>query len=184
MHPPPLRRLRNVAALVRTFSRLDGEQREALNLLARVVADENVRPRAAGSVHPSAYVSPFASLRFTERVEIGPEANVGPYACIWGGWSQTWARLERAAHVGTGAALVAGNHAWNEPGTVRDIGMDEADVVIAEGGVVSANATVVGCRVGRYALVGANSVVIKDVPDYAIVAGVPARVIGERPRVD
>ena len=35
------------------------------------------------------------------------------------------------------------------------------------------------CRIGRFAVVGAGAVVIKDVPDGAIVAGNPARVIGE-----
>ena len=37
-----------------------------------------------------------------------------------------------------------------------------------------------GCRVGRGAVVAAGAVVTKDVPDYAIVAGNPAVVIGER----
>jgi len=37
-----------------------------------------------------------------------------------------------------------------------------------------------GVTIGRNAVVGANSVVTKDVPDFAIVAGVPARVIRER----
>ena len=34
-----------------------------------------------------------------------------------------------------------------------------------------------GVTVGKYAIVGANSVVTKDVPDYAVVVGVPAKVI-------
>ena len=39
-----------------------------------------------------------------------------------------------------------------------------------------------GVQIGENALIGAGSVVTKDVPDNAIVVGVPARVIGTRPR--
>jgi len=45
---------------------------------------------------------------------------------------------------------------------------------------IGSNATVIaGVTIGRSALVAAGAVVSKDVPDYAIVAGVPARVIGD-----
>jgi acetyltransferase-like isoleucine patch superfamily enzyme len=46
---------------------------------------------------------------------------------------------------------------------------------------IGSNATILaGVTIGEGALVGAVSVVTHDVPDYAIAAGVPARVIGDR----
>jgi len=51
---------------------------------------------------------------------------------------------------------------------------------IGEGASIGANATIVcGHNVGKYALVAAGAVVTKDVPEYTLVAGVPAKVIGK-----
>ena len=51
--------------------------------------------------------------------------------------------------------------------------------IIKKGASIGANATIVcGNTIGRYALVGAGAVVTKDVPDYALVVGNPARIIG------
>lgn len=51
--------------------------------------------------------------------------------------------------------------------------------VVREGASIGANATVVcGHTVGRCALIGAGAVVTCNVPDYALMLGVPARVVG------
>ena len=51
--------------------------------------------------------------------------------------------------------------------------------LVRQGASLGANSTVVcGLTIGRYAFVGAGSVVTRDVPDYALVYGNPARVRG------
>jgi acetyltransferase-like isoleucine patch superfamily enzyme len=62
-------------------------------------------------------------------------------------------------------------------------GLRCAPVRIDRGAWLGARAVVLaGVTIGEGAIVGAGAVVTRDVPAYAIVAGVPARVIGERPR--
>lgn len=51
--------------------------------------------------------------------------------------------------------------------------------LVRRGATIGANATIVcGVTIGSYALIGAGAVVKMDVPDYALVVGVPARQIG------
>ena len=53
------------------------------------------------------------------------------------------------------------------------------ETIVKKGASIGANATIVcGYNVGRYSFVGAGSVVTKDIPDYALVYGSPARVKG------
>ena len=53
------------------------------------------------------------------------------------------------------------------------------DTVVRKGATLGANCTIVcGVTVGRHAFVGAGAVVTRNVPDYALVTGVPARQVG------
>jgi acetyltransferase-like isoleucine patch superfamily enzyme len=50
-------------------------------------------------------------------------------------------------------------------------------VAIGEGTWIGENANVLSCKVGRNCVIGANAVVISDIPDFSVAVGVPARVV-------
>ncbi|WP_378950606.1 acyltransferase [Pelosinus sp. sgz500959] len=53
------------------------------------------------------------------------------------------------------------------------------ETLVKQGASIGANATIVcGHTIGRYAFIGAGTVVTKDVPDYALVVGNPAKRVG------
>ena len=174
------RRWRSSLRTLRALGGLDAAELSALRQLASVVARESVEPRRRGSFDATATISPLTSFRFAERVSVGAKANIGPFCAIWGGWSETWARVGAGALLSPGVILVAGNHRIEEPGWVRETGVDERDVEVGEGAWIGAHAVIVGCRVGADAVVGAGSVVLEDIPDGAIAVGAPARVVRMR----
>lgn len=53
------------------------------------------------------------------------------------------------------------------------------DTLVKEGATLGANCTIVcGVTIGRFSFIGAGAVVTKDVPNYALVVGVPAKQVG------
>lgn len=52
-----------------------------------------------------------------------------------------------------------------------------ATVIIGEGTWLGENVCVIGAKIGKNCVIGANSVVTKDIPDYCVAVGSPARVI-------
>lgn len=55
--------------------------------------------------------------------------------------------------------------------------IQKSSVIIGEGSWLGHNVCVIGARIGRHCVVGANSVVTQDVPDFSVVVGAPAKII-------
>ncbi len=84
--------------------------------------------------------------------------------------------------IGPHCSLAAGNHKF-DPGTGWFSARTEPDgddsIVIGTGSWLASNVTVTGgVRIGKANLVCAGAVVTKSTPDYAIMAGIPARQVG------
>ena len=82
------------------------------------------------------------------------------------------------ATVAQEAYLCTGTHDFKDP----SLQLITKPITIGKNSFIGARAMVLpGVRIGNQAIVGAMSVVSKDVPDHQIVAGNPAKNIGERP---
>jgi acetyltransferase-like isoleucine patch superfamily enzyme len=53
----------------------------------------------------------------------------------------------------------------------------KAPVIIGENSWIGENVSIIGARVGKHCIIGANTVVTKDIPNYSVAVGSPAKVI-------
>lgn len=166
---------------------------------------ENVSPRKdrAGSsltarYHPTAVIDPRARIGSGTRVwhfthisddcEIGEDSNIGQNVFIASRVSigrnvkiqnnvsvYTGTTIEDDVFLGPSCVLTNVSNPRSQVSR-REI---YEETRICRGATLGANATIVcGVTIGRYAFVAAGAVVTKDVPDYALVQGNPARQAG------
>lgn len=163
-----------------------------------VPGDKNAEPQRPYFVHESAYVDDGTEIGAGTKIwhfshvmkgaRIGRRCVIGQNVNVDGGTSvgdnvkiqnnvsiYTGVVIEDDVFLGPSCVLT---NVSNPRSQVSRHSLYEA-TRLRRGCSVGANATIVsGTTIGRYAFVGAGSVVTKDVPDYALVLGNPARHVG------
>ena len=117
-------------------------------------------------------------VEIQKNAEVGERCKISSHTFICEGVS-----IEDEVFVGHGVMFTNDLYprATNENGTVQgDSDWEVVPTRVRRRAGIGSNATILaGVTIGESALVGAGAVVRDDVPDYAIVAGVPARVVGD-----
>lgn len=114
-----------------------------------------------------------------EALTIGDRVGISPNAFISVRGPVT---IGDCTIIGPGFTLIAENHVFDDPDTViRDQGTTRRGITIGRDCWIGANVTLLdGVTVGDGAIIGAGAVVVRDVDAYAVVCGVPAKVIRSR----
>ncbi|MEW6233122.1 MAG: acyltransferase, partial [Chloroflexota bacterium] len=115
-------------------------------------------------------------------IHIGRRSNLNRNGLIYGAGGVT---IGDRVRIGAGVNIVSHNHVFDDPDVpIMDQGQELSPIVIEDDVWMGVRVTVLpGVTIGLGSVVGAGSVVTRDVPPHAVVAGVPARRIGDRGQV-
>ena len=135
-------------------------------------------------------------------IKLGSNVIVRPSTCIYANENRSLVCLSDGVEIGNHSTISSINEVVFEKNVItgphvfvsdhnldyRDVSLPvckqgvmalkNSKVIIGEGSWLGTNVVVVGkVRIGKHCVIGANSVVTKDIPDYSVAAGIPAKVI-------
>lgn len=121
-------------------------------------------------------------LRQGYNIEIGEGCLINHNNVLQAGKVDAKIRIGNYVHTGANVMMIAFNHAFDtrEIPTIKQDYYD-ADITIGDDVWIGGGAIILaGVTIGKGAIIAAGAVVNQDVPEYAIVGGVPAKVLKYR----
>jgi len=145
----------------------------------RIIGARRIAVGARTVIGPYAFLSVLGERlgeRYDGMLRIGDDTSIGQnFIVSCAGSTVIGSRVLISSNVHIGDAL----HRYDDPDVpVIDQPMTRGYVIVADDAFIGVNAVVLpNVRIGRHAVVGAGAVVTRDVPDYCVAAGNPARVL-------
>ncbi|RPF71521.1 acyltransferase [Aurantiacibacter spongiae] len=122
-----------------------------------------------------------ANFTNPHNIVIGKRVRIGSRCHIWAGPLQGRIRIGDDVLFGPEVMLTAATYDIGAGEPISEQPMREGDIVIGDDVWLATRALILpGVTIGRGAVIAAGAVVKTDAPDFAIVAGSPARIVGER----
>ena len=157
-----------------------GSYLHALRVM-NIQAVTGYRERKKAKIGPNAGISPLSCFINGERITIGDHTTIGPNVTLMAGANSGRITIGENCLFGPNALLTSANYDLTSPEPLNSIPMNEADIIVGNDVWVGAGAVILaGVTVSDHAVLAANTVVTKDVPEWSIIGGVPGRVIGTR----
>jgi acetyltransferase-like isoleucine patch superfamily enzyme len=112
------------------------------------------------------------------KVYIGNNCVIGRHNIIT---AKNLIRIGNDVLIGSYVQIIDHGHAFSKARPIRQQPASIGEVVIGDDVWIGAGAKVLmNVHIGRGAVIGANAVVVGDIPDYAIAVGAPARIVNYR----
>ncbi len=154
----------------------------SVGVRSKIHRTANVETRGGGTIAigENTEIQDFACiLSFGGRIEIGAKCSINPFTVIYGhGGVVIGDNVLIAGH----CMIIPSNHRFADKSrAIRDQGEEHRGIVIHDDVWIGHGCSVLdGVTIGRGSIVAAGAVVTRDVEPYAIVAGVPAKLIRSR----
>lgn len=118
----------------------------------------------------------LASLGSNSKLIIGDRVRIGRFSEIYAIQSIS---IEEGVVMAENTYISDNTHSYDDVNVpIRDQNVTPLNSVdVGRGTWIGRNACIMGCKIGRNCVIGAFSFVKKDIPDYCVVVGNPARIV-------